>query len=107
MKSAALEKLLPLELLRTLISRPELDSLAARLAWVRSQMEHARGSAQMLALAGGGRGKDAGGDVLMGALVSDPPGTDSMVWNLQAERSRVELEGDWARAAALSEAINA
>jgi hypothetical protein len=106
-KSAALEKLLPLELLRTLISRPELDSLAARLAWVRSQMEHARGSAQMLALAGGGRGKDAGGDVLMGALVSDPPGTDSMVWNLQAERSRVELEGDWARAAALSEAINA
>ena len=106
-KSAALEKLLPLELLRTLISRPELDSLSTRLAWVRSQMEHARGSAQMLALAGGGRGKDAGGDVLMGALVSDPPGADSTVWNLQAERSRSELEGDWARAAALSEAINA
>ena len=40
----------------------------------------------------------------MGALVSDPPGADSTVWNLQAERSRSELEGDWARAAALSEA---
>ena len=37
-KSAALEKLLRVELLRTLISRPELDSLAVRLAWVRSQM---------------------------------------------------------------------
>lgn len=106
-KSAALEKLLPMELLRTLISRPELDSLAARLAWVRSQMEHARGSAQMLALAGGGRGKDAVGDVLMGAMVSDPPGADSVVWSLQAERSRLELDGDWARAAALSDAINA
>ncbi len=31
----------------------------------------------------------------------------STVWNLQAERSRLELEGDWARATALSEAINA
>jgi hypothetical protein len=106
-KSAALEKLLPVDLLRTLISRPELDSLASRLAWVRSQMEHARGSAQMLALAGGGRGKDAGGDVLMGALAADSHGADSLVWSLQAERGRVELEGDWARAAALSEAINA
>ena len=106
-KSAALEKLIPLELLRTLISRPELDSLNARLAWIRSQMEHARGSAQMLALAGGGRGKDASGDVLMGALAPDVPGSASVVWSLQAERGRLEFEGDWVGAAALSDAINA
>ena len=94
-KSAALEKLLPLDLLRILVSRPELDSYPTRLAWVKSQMEHARGSAQMLALAGGGRAKDSGGDVLMGAVggtaaLSD----DSLVWSLQAERSRSELAGD-------------
>ena len=72
-KSAALEKLLPLELLRIMIARPELDSYGTRLTWVRSQMEHSRGSAQMLALAGGGRGKDAAGDTIMGALLKAEP----------------------------------
>jgi hypothetical protein len=104
-KSAALEKLLPLDLLRVLISRPELDSFPTRLAWVKSQMEHARGSAQMMALAGGGRAKESNGDVLMGAVARDP-GADSLVWSLQAERSRFELAGDWQRAAALSDAIS-
>jgi hypothetical protein len=72
-KSAALEKLLPLELLRIMIARPELDSYGTRLTWVRSQMEHSRGSAQMLALTGGGRGKDAAGDTIMGALLKAEP----------------------------------
>ena len=78
----------------------ELGSYPTRLAWVKSQMEHARGSAQMLVLAGGGRTKDSSGDVLMGALAGSPavPGDDSLVWNLQAERSRSELVSDWARA---------
>ena len=71
-KSAALEKLLPLELLRIMIARPELDSYGTRLTWVRSQMEHSRGSAQMLALTGGGRGKDAAGDTIMGARSCRP-----------------------------------
>ncbi len=88
----------PLDLLRVLISRPELDSFPTRLAWAKSQMEHARGRAQMLVLAGGGRAKDSGGDVLMGAVggtatLSD----DSLVWSLEAERSRSELAGDWGR----------
>ena len=60
----------------------------------------------MMALAGGGRPKESNGDVLMGAVAKDS-GADSVVWSLQAERSRLELDGDWARAAALSEAINA
>ena len=62
----------------------------------------------MMALAGGGRSKDASGDVLMGAVVGNTaaPSADSLVWGLQAERSRSELEGDWARAATLTDAIN-
>ena len=86
-KSAALERLLPLELYRILVSRPELDTYQTRLTRVKSQMEHARGSAQMLVLAGGGgRGKDSGGDVLMGALAGNPaaPSDESIVWSLQA-----------------------
>ena len=62
MRSAALEKFLPTQLLGTLIARPELSTYAARTAWVKTQMEHARGLAQASAY-GPGTGKDASGDV--------------------------------------------
>jgi len=72
-RTAALEKLVPAELLRVLISRPELSSFSDKLAWVKAQMEHARGSAQAMAMAKGGAGaRDAAGDVLMCALATDP-----------------------------------
>ena len=70
-RAAALEKMLPAELLRVLVSRPELDSYAAKLSWVKTQMEHARGSAQAMALVERGS-KDTSGDVFMGALSGDP-----------------------------------
>ena len=41
-RSAALEKLVPTDLLRVLVSRPELETYAAKLAWVKSQMEYFR-----------------------------------------------------------------
>ena len=105
--SDLLEKLLPLDLLRTLVSRPELDSFQSRLTWTKSQMEHARGSAQALALAGGSPGKDASGDVLMGAVAGGgaAAGREPLLWSLPAERGRAEQEGDWSRAAVLTDTI--
>ncbi len=67
MRNVALEKLLPTALLNTLISRSELVEFPARVAWVKTQMEHARGIAQAAAY-GPGTGKDAGGDVHMNSV---------------------------------------
>ncbi len=50
----------------------ELTTFPERLAWVKVQMEHARGLAQATAFAPG-RGKDAAGYVNMYS-VNDPPG---------------------------------
>jgi hypothetical protein len=70
LKSAALEKLVPSELLQVMISRPELDSYVRRLQWIKAQMEYARGTNQALAYSGHSQ-KDKSGDVLMGELGSD------------------------------------
>ena len=111
LKSAALEKLVPSELLQVMISRPELDSYVRRLQWIKAQMEYARGTNQALAYSGHSQ-KDKSGDVLMGELGSDRfssagSGSDSrsLVGSMQDERSRCELAGDWDRSSALSFAI--
>ena len=108
----ALEQLLPAPLRDALVARAscgdELKTFAARLAWVKVQMEHSRGLAQATAYApGGGRGKDAAGDVNMYSVES-PPGighdaVDSMSWAL-AEATQA---GDWDLAAQLSDTIYA
>ncbi len=109
LRSAALEKLLPTQLLSILIARPELSSYAGRVAWVKTQMEHARGLAQASAYAPTS-GKDASGDVLMGSLEA-PPGMafsesgEGLVWALHAEKERHELAGDWAQAESVQSAI--
>ncbi len=112
LQMVALEQLLPTALRDALLARAsagrELDTFAARLAWVKVQMEHSRGLAQATAYApGGGRGKDASGDVNMYSVES-PPGmghdaVDSMSWAL-AEATQV---GDWDLAAQLSDTIYA
>ena len=63
---SALEQLLPVQLRDALVARAscgsELATFPARLAWVKVQMEHARGLAQATAYApSGGRGRDASG----------------------------------------------
>jgi hypothetical protein len=102
MRNVALEKLLPTQLLSTLVSRSELFGYSVRLAWVKTQMEHARGIAQAAAY-GPGAGKDASGDVYMNsveaAAAADPP--DGLAW---AMANAVE-QGDWAQAEALQVAI--
>ena len=98
LRSAALEKLLPAPLLGTLVARPELATYGARVAWVKTQMEHARGLAQASAY-GPGTGKDAAGDVLMG-LMEMPHGIaysesgEELVWALYQEKGRHEHAGD-------------
>ena len=84
----------------------ELVTFPARLAWVKVQMEHARGIEQATAYAPG-RGKDAAGDVNM-YVVDDPPGlaqdaSESLTWAL-AEAAHA---GDWALADTLQHAIYA
>ncbi len=108
----ALEQLLPAPLRDALVARAscgeELKTFAARLAWVKVQMEHSRGLAQATAYApGGGRGKDASGDVNMYS-VDDPPGLgpdaiEGMSWAL-AEAAQA---GDWGLAESLQNSIYA
>jgi len=108
----ALEQLLPAPLRDALVARAscgdELKTFAARLAWVKVQMEHARGLAQATAYApSGGRGKDASGDVNMYS-VDDPPGfgpdaIEGMSWAL-AEAAHT---GDWGLAESLQHSIYA
>ncbi len=45
-KTSALEKLVPMDLLSVLVGRPELDTYARKLHWARCQMEHAHGASQ-------------------------------------------------------------
>ncbi len=110
LQMVALDQLLPVQLSNALTDRAstgaELGTFAARLAWVKVQMEHSRGIAQATAYApGGGRGKDASGDVNMYS-VDDPPGlgntaVEGMSWAL-AEATQA---GDWSLAAQLSDTI--
>jgi len=111
LRSAALEKLLPTQLLGTMIARPELASYAARVTWVKTQMEHARGLAQASAY-GPSVGKDTSGDVHMGSLEMSPGAAysesgEGLVWALQQEKGRHEQLGDWGQAESLQVAIQA
>ena len=100
MRNMALEKLLPVQLLSTLVSRTELVDYPVRLAWVKTQMEHARGIAQATAY-GHSSGKDASGDVYMNS-VEAPAATaehsDGLAWAL----ANAVDQPDWAQADGLS-----
>ncbi len=103
---SALEQLLPAQLRDSLVMRDELKTFAQRLAWVKTQMEHARGLAQATAY-GPGVGKDPNGDVHMYS-VDGPPGiapdaVEGLSWAL-AESVQA---GDWDLADQLQNTIYA
>jgi hypothetical protein len=106
MRNMALEKLLPAPLLATLVSRNELVDYPVRLAWVKTQMEHARGIAQATAY-GHGSGKDASGDVHMYSVdapaASAEPSDGGLAWAL----ANAVDQQDWAQAELLQGAIYA
>jgi hypothetical protein len=101
LRSAALEKLLPAPLLATLVARPELSTYDARLAWVKTQMEHSRGLQQAAAY-GPGVGKDASGDVYMNSVEAPAghcePCSEGLAWAF-ADAMAV---GDWAQCSAIN-----
>jgi hypothetical protein len=81
-RSQALDKLVPQEMLTTIIGRPELANFKEKLCWVKNQMEHARGASQAWfvqgeASRGGGGVKDmdigelTGGDGTSDAISGD------------------------------------
>jgi hypothetical protein len=104
-KTSALEKLVPLDLLSVLVGRPELDTYARKLHWVRCQMEHARGASQARAVSGLKEKEDVH---MVGAVSTDAsdgsqPTSDALVWSLQ-ECART---GDWDGMTAISGALQA
>jgi hypothetical protein len=106
LRKTSLEKLLPTQLLSTLVSRSDLKGYAVRLAWVKSQMEHTRG-VQQAAAWGPGTGKDKDGDVYMNsveAAAEQPEQPDSALnWAL----ANAVDQGDWEQAESLKVAIYA
>ncbi len=103
LRNTSLEKLLPTQLLSTLVTRSELKGYAVRLAWVKSQMEHTRG-VQQAAAYGPGTGKDASGDVYMNSVeaAAEQP-ENSLTWAL----ANAVDQGDWDQAESLKVAIYA
>jgi hypothetical protein len=94
----SLEKMLPDEMLKTIVGRPELADYAPKMAWVRAQMEYAKSHARANHFAPQPRGKKDHEDIDMGNIVDDrffSAGEDSMIANLQAECGRRAAVGDW------------
>ncbi len=106
LRSSALEQLLPAQLLTSLVARPELKTCAERLAWVKTQMEHARGNAQATAY-GPGIGKDASGDVYMNSVEAPPGMAPDAVEGLSWALAESVQAGDWALAGPLQDTIYA
>ena len=87
-RTSALEKLVPADLLTTLVGRPELDSYGQKLRWVKCQMEHSRGALQARAVAGGSKKDAMQVDELAKADGEDAaPGLASQTWSLQDQVS--------------------
>jgi hypothetical protein len=132
-KSQALDKLVPQDLLTTIIGRPELSDYAAKLNWVKVQMEHAKGASQATFVAGGQQRAGGGGkDMDIGELAHQgepvgaqfwastgspmnitnnestrPASESSVIWSLQSELARCSSVGDWDSLNAISGAIYA
>ncbi len=104
MRNSALEKIIPTQLLATMVARSEVQGYSVRLAWVKTQMEHARGVAQAAEYGPSGTGKDASGDVYMNsveAAAATHADDGGLAWALA---NAVE-QGDWAQAESLQIAI--
>jgi hypothetical protein len=104
MRNTSLEKLLPTQLLSTLVSRSDLKEYSVRLAWVKTQMEHTRG-VQQAAAYGPGVGKDASGDVYMSSVeaAAAEHSDTALSWAL----ANAVDQGDWAQAETFQNAISA
>jgi hypothetical protein len=104
-KAQALDKLIPLDMLNTVVGRPELSEFSAKMAWVKAQMEHSRGATLAHQVSSKGyKDMEVGAVMKMNKDdgVSEAPSSDSVIWSLQGRRS---AEGDWDAVNALSGAL--
>ena len=90
LRANSLEKLLPDDMLKTVVGRPELAEYAPKMLWVRAQMEHAKSNARASSISP--KGKKENEDVDMGNL-EEPE--DGILANLQAECGKMAAAGDW------------
>ena len=88
-----------------MVARSEVKGYTVRLAWVKTQMEHARGVAQAAAYGPGGTGKDASGDVYMNSVEAAAAATYSDDGGLAWALANAVEQGDWAQAESLQIAI--
>ncbi len=105
MRNAALEKLLPAHLLSTMVAHSEVRGYTVRLAWVKTQMEHARGVAQAAEYGPSGTGKDASGDVYMNSVEDAAAAAHSDDGGLAWALANAVEQGDWATAESLQVAM--
>ncbi len=105
MRNAALEKLLPAHLLSTMVAHSEVRGYTVRLAWVKTQMEHARGVAQAAEYGPSGSGKDASGDVYMNSVEDAAAAAHSDDGGLAWALANAVEQGDWATAESLQVAM--
>ena len=98
-KAQALDKLVPLEQLSVIVSRPELADYGVKL--VKAQMEHARGARQVQRVSAATVPKwDRDGDVNMNAVLQDASNQSrnaqepSLLWHLEGECAKHAAVGD-------------
>ena len=106
-KSSSLGKLMPSTMLRETIDKPELSSFTAKLAWVRTRMEYARGVEQSQAFLGSrSLPKAVDKDVDMGSL--SRVGKRDTIWSLTADAlAQCAKDEDWCGYAEASASLNA
>jgi hypothetical protein len=98
-----LDKIVPTELFNVILGRPELTDLGPKLAFIKAQMEHARGASQAgYVNSKGGKDMDIGAVIKNDGDVSEAPSGGSVVWSLQSDLGRRCADGDWDAVHALS-----
>ena len=100
----SLEKLLPDEMLKTVVGRPELADYAPKLSWVRAQMEYVKSNARASHISPAAKGKKDHEDVDMGNLNGEVE-NDVVIANLQAEVGKRAAAGDWQGMESIANAI--
>ena len=101
-KAQALDKLVPLEQLSVIVSRPELLKYGLKLLWVQAQMEHAGGATQAHQVSAATSPRwDRDGEVHMSAVLQDASSRAAnaqepeLLWQLQGGCAKFAAGGDW------------
>ena len=96
LQANALDKLIPEDLLKTVIGRPELAEYGAKLKWIKAQMEHAKGQLRVKEITAPTTKKRAGDDPMdTNHLRTEDGECDFFLSNLRDEYMKRAAAGDW------------